>query len=177
MAEENPYQITMKKTFFYKFIPSKAEEEACKANNTQWIPTRKLIEIRDIYPAPKIDLKNPWQIKKRINRAEVVFGKIEIPFFETFEYILRYWNLSKAKSLVNGVRISVILWDVTEENDPKKYESGSIRFEMMYNDDYSLLCMPLFNDRGLRVDDEIGIYWDPRSSSFMFKLLSQVRGN
>ncbi|XP_070031771.1 B3 domain-containing protein At5g26805-like [Nicotiana tomentosiformis] len=174
MAEEKPL-ITMKKTFFYKFIPSKAEEEACKTSNTEYIPTRKLIEIRDIYSAPKIDLKNPWQIKKRITRDEVVFGKLVIPFFDTFEYILRYWNLSKAKSLVNGVGIFVILWDVTEENDPKIYESGSICFEMMCNDDYSLLCMPLFNDRGLAVGNEIGIYWDPRCSSFMFKLLSQVR--
>ncbi|KAJ8540403.1 hypothetical protein K7X08_030322 [Anisodus acutangulus] len=173
MAEKKPL-VTMKKTFFYNFFPSKAEEEACEANNTPWVATRELIEIRDIYPAPKIDLENPWQIKKKITHDEIALGKLVVPFFETFEYILRYWKLDEAKSLVNGYGICVNVWDVTEENDPKKYEGGRVCFRKLYNDDYSLSCMELFNDRGLGVDDEIGLYWDPRNSSFMFKLLSKV---
>ncbi|KAK4372781.1 hypothetical protein RND71_008165 [Anisodus tanguticus] len=137
MAEIKPL-VTMKKTFFYNFFPSKAEEEACEANKTPWVATRELIEIRDIYPAPKIDLENPWQIKKKIIHDEVVLGKLVVPFFETFEYILRYWKLDETKSLVNGYGICVNVWDITPENDPKKYEGGSVCFRKLYNDDYSL---------------------------------------
>ncbi|KAG5581171.1 hypothetical protein H5410_051798, partial [Solanum commersonii] len=43
-----------------------AEEEASKVNNTPRVVTRELVEIRDLYLVPKIDLENPWQIKKKI---------------------------------------------------------------------------------------------------------------
>ncbi|KAF3615514.1 putative agglutinin-2-like [Capsicum annuum] len=153
----------MKKTFFYNFFPSKAEEEACNVNNTPWVATRELVEIRDIYPAPIIDLEDPWQIKKRITRDEVILGKLVIPFFESFEYILRYWKLDMAKSLVmseNGMSVKV--WDITKETEPKKYDGGNVCFRKLYTDDYSLSCMGLFNDHRLNVGDEIGLYWDPR---------------
>ncbi|XP_055803901.1 B3 domain-containing protein At2g33720-like [Solanum dulcamara] len=164
--------LTMKKTFFYGFFSSKTEEETCKVNNTPRVATRELVEIRDLYPAPKIDLKNPWQIKKKITRDEIIVGMLVIPFFETFEYIIRYWTLDISKSLENGCKVCVDVWDVTEENVPKKYEGGSVCLKKLYNDDYSLSCIELFS--GLSVGDEIGLYWDPRSSNLMFKLLSHV---
>ncbi|KAM3397322.1 hypothetical protein P3S68_000834 [Capsicum galapagoense] len=174
MSNQKPL-ISMKKTFFYNFFPSKAEEEACNVNNTPWVATRELVEIRDIYSAPIINLEDPWQIKKRITRDEVILGKMVIPFFESFEYILRYWKLDMAKSLVmseNGMSVKV--WDITKETEPKKYDGGNVCFRKLYTDDYSLSCMGLFNDHRLNVGDEIGLYWDPRSSSFMFKLFSQI---
>ncbi|KAG5581141.1 hypothetical protein H5410_051768 [Solanum commersonii] len=64
MADQRPL-LSMKKTFFYNFFPSKAEEETCK----------------DLYPAPKIILQNPWQIKKKITHNEIVVGMLMIPFF------------------------------------------------------------------------------------------------
>ena len=89
MSNQKPF-LSLKKTFFYNFFPSKVEEETCKLNNTAHVVTRELIEIRDIYPPPKIDLKNPWQIKKKITCDEVIVGKPVIPFSDTFEYILQY---------------------------------------------------------------------------------------
>ncbi|KAM3281802.1 hypothetical protein P3S67_027449 [Capsicum chacoense] len=174
MSDQKPL-ISTKKTFFYNFFPSKDEEEACNVNNTPWVPTRELVEIRDLYPAPIIYLDNPWQIKKKITGDEVVLGKVVIPFFETFEYILRYWEMDVTQSLVNGCGVCVDVWDVTEENDPKKYEGEGVCLRKLYNDDYSLSIVGLFNDCRLDVGDEIGLYWDPRSSTLMFKLLSQVR--
>ncbi|TMW83419.1 hypothetical protein EJD97_001708 [Solanum chilense] len=173
MSDQNPL-LSIKKTFFYNFFPSKAGEETCKLNNTPHVVTKELIEIRDIYPPPKIDLQNPWQIKKKITGDEIIVGKLVIPFVETFEYILRYWTLDATKSLENGCDVHVNVWDVTEENIPKKYEGGSVFLKKLHNDDFSLSCIKLFNNRGLSNGDEIGLYWDPRSSSLMFKLLSQV---
>ncbi|KAG5581169.1 hypothetical protein H5410_051796 [Solanum commersonii] len=79
-----------------------------------------------------------------------------IPFFEIFEYILRYWTLDMAKTLENGCSVCVDMWDV-------------------YNDDFALWCIELFKDRGLGDNDEIGLYWDPIFFNLVFKLLSQTQ--
>ncbi|KAK4716822.1 hypothetical protein R3W88_015160 [Solanum pinnatisectum] len=160
MSDQKPL-LSLKKTFFYKFLPSKAEE-ACKLNNNPHVVTRELIEIRDIYPPPKINLEKPWQIKKKITHDAAIVGKLVIPFFEMFD-------------LENGCDVHVDVWDVMGQNIPKKYEGGSVFLRKLHNDDFYLLCIKLFNSRGLSVGDEIELYWDPRSSSLMFKLLSQVR--
>ncbi|KAG5607129.1 hypothetical protein H5410_028621 [Solanum commersonii] len=89
----------LQRPFFRDFFPSEAEEEACKVNNTPWLATRELVDIRDLYPAPKIDSENTWQIKKKITHDEIFVGMMVIPFFKTIEYILRYWTLDMAKNL------------------------------------------------------------------------------
>ncbi|KAK4716180.1 hypothetical protein R3W88_014518 [Solanum pinnatisectum] len=173
MSHQTPL-LSLKNTFFYNFFLSKAEEEACKLNNTPHVVTRELIEIRDIYPPLKINSKNPWQIKKKITRDEIILGKLVSTFCKTFEYILRYWTLDAAKSLENGYDVPIGVWDLTGENVPKKYEGESVCLKKLYNANFSLSYIKLFNDRGLGDGDEIGLYWDPRSSSLMFKLLSHI---
>ncbi|KAG5606534.1 hypothetical protein H5410_028026 [Solanum commersonii] len=112
------------KKFMFKYLLN--EEESYKLNNTTHVLTRELIEIRDIYPPPKIDLENPWHIKLNITHDEVVVPKLVIPFVETFEYILRYLMLDMGKSVENGYGMPVDVWDVTKENVPKKYEGGKL---------------------------------------------------
>ncbi|PHT34817.1 hypothetical protein CQW23_26617 [Capsicum baccatum] len=161
--QENPL-TTMKKTLFYKFYPSGDEEEACKAKNVPWLVRRELIEIRDTYPVPIIDLENPWKFKKKIDEYDFTQTGLLIPFLVAFEHIIRYWKLPDGKTLVNGNWWNVVLCDVTEENDLKKYDGASgrsFRFGKMWDDDYFLQCRQLFIDRGLGVGDEIGLYWDP----------------
>ncbi|WMV50924.1 hypothetical protein MTR67_044309 [Solanum verrucosum] len=97
-----------------------------------------------------------------------------IPFFKMFEYIIRYWILDMAKTLENSCSVCVDMWDVTEGNVSKKYEGGSVWLRKVYSDDFSLWCIKLFKDRGFSDGDEIGLYWDPRFSCLVFKLLSQV---
>ncbi|KAL3508191.1 hypothetical protein ACH5RR_033573 [Cinchona calisaya] len=164
----------MKKTFYHNFMPSKAEEEACKANNIQFQPTRVLVEIKDVYPPPVLDHHNPWKIKKTLIQYEVVTGKLVISFFNTFDHIFRYWTLAMANHVVLGHKVGVVFWDVTDQNNPKRYCSDSIYFEMLPNDDFVLACMDVFKERSLSVDDEIGLYWDLRSSTFQFKLLRKA---
>ncbi|WMV30944.1 hypothetical protein MTR67_024329 [Solanum verrucosum] len=164
--------LSLKKTFFYNLFPSK-EEEACKLNNTPYVVTRELIEIRGIYRPPKINLDNPWQIKIKIISYEAEAGALLIPYIKTFEYILLYWTLDLAKILVNGGVVCVQVWDVTEDNAPKKYEGERVFLWNLCNNDYALSCIKLFNNNRLGVGDEIGLFWNPRSSNFMFKLLSR----
>ncbi|TMX02600.1 hypothetical protein EJD97_020819 [Solanum chilense] len=119
-------------------------------------------------------MQKPWQIKKNLTHDEIVVGMLIIPFFEMFKYILRYWTLDVSKSLDNGCRVCVDMWDITEENIPKKYEVGSVWFRKLFNENFSLWSIELFKGRRLGVGDKIGIYWDPRSTTLVFKLLSQV---
>ncbi|KAG5606453.1 hypothetical protein H5410_027945 [Solanum commersonii] len=77
-----------------------------------------------------------------------------------------------ARSLENRCRICIDMWNLIKENIPKKYEGVNVCLRKQYNDDFSLSCMELFNSRRLGVGDEIGLNWDPRSSSLMFKLIS-----
>ena len=60
----------------------------------------------------------------------------------------------------------------SETSVPKKYEGGRIWIRKVYNDDFSIWCNDLFKDRELGGGDEIGLYWDPRSDSLVFELLS-----
>ncbi|KAG5581163.1 hypothetical protein H5410_051790 [Solanum commersonii] len=157
MANQRPL-LSMKKTFFYNFFPSKVEEEACKVNNTPHIVTRELVKIKGLYPAPKIDMQNPWQIKKNITHDKIVVGMLMIPFFVMFEYILQYWTLVMAKILENGCSVCVDMWDVTGRDVSKKYDGGSVWLRKVYNDDFALWCIELFRDCGLGDGDEIGLY-------------------
>jgi len=93
---------------------------------------------------------------------------------ETFNYILPYWNLDKAKQLVKEARKGVAMCDVI--NDTKYNEDACFIFRKLNNqdDDYSLSVMGLFNIHLLGVGDEIGLYWDPRFQTFMFIILSKV---
>ena len=65
------------------------------------------MEIRDLYPAPIIDMKNPWPIKKKLTDDDIVVGVLMIPFLKMFKYILRYLTLDAAKSLENGCKVCV----------------------------------------------------------------------
>ncbi|KAH0692468.1 hypothetical protein KY285_019565 [Solanum tuberosum] len=80
--------------------------------------------------------------------------RLWISSFGTSEYILPYWELDKAKSLVNGNMERVGLWDVIEEKYGRtnRYEDVSFTFRKLGSLDYSLSCMTLINDRGLGVD-------------------------
>lgn len=161
----------MKKSFYYNFVPSTAEEQVSKTANAHYQVTRVLVEIRDIYPPPVLDYQNPWQIKKTLTHYEVNTCKIRISFFEMLEHVFRYWNLCMANNVVLGHKVNVILWDVTDHHNPKRYRNENVYVEMLPSDDYILGCTELFKDLGLNVDDEIGLYWDPRASTFQFKLL------
>ncbi|CAN4107085.1 unnamed protein product [Withania somnifera] len=160
----------MKKTFMYDLIPSKAEE-ACKDSNTPWAVTRRLVEIQDIYPAPVIDFDNQWQIKKAITDFEESDKRLVLSFADIFEHVFRYWTLDAAEYVTLGHKMPVYLWDVTEENNPNTSDGAYI--EMIDDENYALVCVELFIKRGLGVDDEIGLYWDPRSSNFLFKLIKK----
>ncbi|WMV30930.1 hypothetical protein MTR67_024315 [Solanum verrucosum] len=94
-----------------------------------------------------------------------------IPFIQMFEYI-SILDFGHGQKFGERGMMCVNVWDVTEANVTKKYEGGSVFLRKLYTDDISLSCMELFNGHRLGIGDEIGLYWDPRTSSLMFKLIS-----
>ncbi|KAG5607124.1 hypothetical protein H5410_028616 [Solanum commersonii] len=127
-------------------------------------------------PAQTIHSNNMMHMTKKITSQDITFGELRISSLDMFDYILPYWNLELATSLVNGNATHVALWDATEKKYGRtnRYEDGRFTFRKLSTDDYSLTCMTLINDRGLGVDDQIGLCWNPIISKFIFKLISKV---
>ncbi|KAL0366445.1 UNVERIFIED_CONTAM: hypothetical protein Sradi_3534600 [Sesamum radiatum] len=163
-----------KKTFYYNFFPSKAEDDSLQARKGPVGSAsgmgRVLIEMRDIYPHPVLDPDNPWLLRKTLNHYEIAFGKLVLSSNDTFDHVIRYWSLGMANYVALGQKVSVTLWDVTEEKKPRKYRNNDVYLHMMANDDCVISCMELVKDRKLKVDDEIGMYWDSKEADFKFKL-------
>ncbi|CAL5403445.1 unnamed protein product [Camellia sinensis] len=166
---------TMKKTLFFNLIPSKAEEDAAKATNTQFQVSRVLVEIRDLYPPPLPDPNNPWQIRKRTTPNDVATGRLVLSYNDTFEHIFRHWTVDMANFVLYGNKAPVVVWDVTEDTNPLRYRSDNVYFEKASNaDDFFVLgWLDLARTRLVNPGDEVGLYWDPRSGSFHFKLLNR----
>jgi len=81
---------------------------------------------------------------------------MRIPFSATFMCILPYWNLERARSLLNGNGACGYLSDIIEKNGTKKYEDKNFTFRKLRNDDYSTSIVKLIKNRKLGVGDEIG---------------------
>ncbi|KAG5607121.1 hypothetical protein H5410_028613 [Solanum commersonii] len=133
--------------------------------------TQELIETG---PAMIFDLSNIRHIRKYITHENIAQGRLCISSFGTFEYILPYWKLNKAKSLVNGYVEHVRVLNIMGTNYHKKYEGETVSFRKLPDNVYSLTIVELFNDSGLGVGDEIALFWDPRLPAFILMLLSKA---
>lgn len=69
-----------------------------------------------------------------------------------------------------GHKVAVIVWDVTNEKQPRKYQGNDVYFQITPTENYVLACVDLMRERKLKVDDCIGLHWDPRQSCFRVKL-------
>ncbi|PKI63878.1 hypothetical protein CRG98_015714 [Punica granatum] len=98
--------MMMKKTFYYNFLPTKAQEEAAEARNVPLQVSRVLIEVNNIH-LPSLhmhesNLSNPWPIRKILVSREIMSEKIELTYNDTFDHIFRYWTLDMANVVVMG---------------------------------------------------------------------------
>lgn len=166
---------TMRKIFYYNFLPTKAEEEAAAARNVPYHTYRTVVEIRDWYPPPRIDPNNPWQIRKSISSNEVVTGKLTLSHEEMFEHVFRYWSVDMANHVILGNKCFVILIDYTDDNMAKRVQGENVYVKSGPNETYILGVLDVVRGRPLNPGDEVGLFWDMRSGTFGFKLLR--RGN
>ncbi|KDP41879.1 hypothetical protein JCGZ_26897 [Jatropha curcas] len=166
----------MRKTFYYNFLPTKAEEEAAVARKAQHHVSRTIVEIRDWFAPARMDPTNPWQIRRAISRSEVATGEFLLSHEEMFEHVFRFWNVELANHLVQGNKCFVVLIDYSEENMPKTFQSSYVK-NGAKNDTYLLGFVEVLRCRVINPGDEIGLFWDTRPASygFAFKLLR--RGN
>uniref|UniRef100_A0A7N0TI86 Uncharacterized protein n=1 Tax=Kalanchoe fedtschenkoi TaxID=63787 RepID=A0A7N0TI86_KALFE len=154
-------------------MPSKMEEDHCRKTNKAYQVTKILVEIRDVYSPPLADPTNPWLIRKKLTAPEAMTGKILVSHREAFDHVFRHWTLDMTTFAVMGSKLPVAVWDFTEDNNPVRFCSDKIFFERGPSENYIMGMMDLVQSRGISPLDEIGIYWDVRSSAFHFKLLSR----
>ena len=167
----------MKKTFFYNFFPTKAEEEeAAKAGSSGAnLPVRReVIEIRDFYPPPEPDPANPWRIKKVVNNTDVLTGKLVLMHNDVFEHIFRFWSLEICNQVVNGNKVYVAVWDLTPEGGPVPYQNERIYFGKGPRETYILGWLDVVRNDRVRPRDEVGLYWDQKSGTFHMKILRRA---
>ncbi|KAB1225505.1 hypothetical protein CJ030_MR1G018602 [Morella rubra] len=91
----------MEKVLFYNFFPTKAEEEAAKAQNSGHKVTPCVMEIRDWQPFPPVDF---W-IQKVVSFNHIATRKLYLTHNETFEYVFRFWTLENAPKIVVGLNV------------------------------------------------------------------------
>ncbi|CAA0814212.1 Unknown protein [Striga hermonthica] len=156
---------TLKKSYLYNFFPAKEEEGMVGTH----LP-RTLVEIRDVHRPPSPEAGR-WGIKKSISQHEVASGKVVVSFGDTFEHVLRHWNLVMAANIaVWGRKVAVVVWDVTDEKNPMRYEGGHIHFHMTPSGSCLLTCGEVLRARGVKAEDVIGLCWDSKDSCFHIKL-------
>ncbi|KAF8034260.1 hypothetical protein BT93_C0528 [Corymbia citriodora subsp. variegata] len=169
---ETPKPLVAKKTFYYHFIPTKAEEEAAKARNVPYQVTRTLFEINDISPPQLLaDPNYPWLIRKVVSNSEIMTGKLVLSHNDIFDHVFRYWALETCNHVVMGHKYLVILVDFTDEKSPKRYQSEHTFLERGVNETYILGWLDIVRNRLFNTGDEIGLFWDVRSGVFHFKML------
>ncbi|KAI6695047.1 hypothetical protein NL676_022757 [Syzygium grande] len=161
-----------RKTFYYNFMPTKAEEEAAKARNVPYQVTRTLFEVNDISP-PQLhpDPNYPWLIRKAVSNCEIVNGKLVLSHNDTFDHVFRYWTLETCNHVVMGGRYPVALVDFTDEKSPRRYQSDHTFLERGLNETYILGWFDIIRNRLFNAGDEVGLFWDVRSGAFHFKML------
>ncbi|KAH0692489.1 hypothetical protein KY285_019586 [Solanum tuberosum] len=69
------------------------------------------------------------KIKKEITPQVLHQVNLVISFSETFNYILPYWNLDKAKQLVNGARKGVAMFN---EDAGRRYSLAKLTTLLRY---------------------------------------------
>lgn len=155
-----------KKTLYYNFIETKANEDPQKIQRAAPV---ELVEIRDVHPPPSMYLNNPW-LRKTLNYYEVHSGTIVLMWCDVVEHVIRYWGHRMAHAFtMQQEKIPVKLWDVTDEKSPKKYEGKAVYIWHMMDRICYISCRELFVVRNLKAYDMISMYWDCKDNGFKFK--------
>ncbi|KAK4804533.1 hypothetical protein SAY86_004350 [Trapa natans] len=178
------YWLRMKKTFYYNFFPTKAQEEAAQARNVPHHANRVLVEVNDpgeVAAAPGVvgGGVSPWPIRRSLTKREILLERIELSQEEAFDHVFRYWTLEAVNVIVvGGSKYPVVIVDFTDERNPRTYHSEHVYLEKSVGagggiEIYFLRWTDLAKSRIFNVGDDIGILWDFRSGCFHFKLLQR----
>ena len=79
------------------------------------------------------------------------------------------------KFVVEGNKAQVVLWDVTDSGFPIRYYCNNIYFVKESNDEfYALGWRELAQNRHVNPGDELGLFWDINSATFLLKVLRRA---
>lgn len=168
--------VTMKKTFYYNFFPTKDEEiKVTKAGSAKKHISCDLIEIRELDYQPRFKPKDPWHIKKVVEAAEIETGILRLSWSDTLDHIFRYWDVETANLVTRGKKIFVGV-DLSDPTRPiKLYQGENIYLQKKQDDEYvyDFGLKDLVVDKHFKAGDLIGLTWDCRYGIFQTKVLSK----
>ena len=117
---------------------------------------------------------DPWVIKKRITDSEIRGeGRLRLPVVGVKEHILPNWDKECVGSIKIGEQVAVTVWDC----DTKSKHQLFFNKETGTNATYSFIGQwieEFVSRKGLKKDDEIGLYWDQINLRFCFIILNQA---
>lgn len=176
-------QATMKKTLFYDFLPSKAVEDAERAQNIPHRVAWQLIEIRDGHPLPASESRECPTLIKVIDELEVFTGKLSVLHHRAFDYVFRHWPMPIVQDILTGGEYRVKIFDSTDYDRGSGNDSEimspwfcgeNICFAKWRGmDHYFLNLGEVFRTRRIAVGDVIHCSWDTQRECFVLKV---VRG-
>jgi hypothetical protein len=117
---------------------------------------------------------DPWVIKKRIKTSDIGdLSRLLLPADLVKKHILPLWNTERIEKIKDGVGVGV--WDCDT-----KSEHQLLFKQWASNGSYVLIgkwTVEFVKRRGLKKDDEIGLYWDQSNSRFSFSILNWALSN
>ncbi|KAK8545192.1 hypothetical protein V6N13_066486 [Hibiscus sabdariffa] len=113
---------------------------------------------------------DPWCIKKKIVTSDLSdMSRLLLAKKLAESHILPHWDDDRRAQIHTGVPVSVYDCDTNDEYamDFKRWKNGAYVFIKKW--------IPNFvKRRDLKLDDEIGIYWDIHNSRFNFSVLNRA---
>ncbi|KAL6312249.1 hypothetical protein AAG906_022794 [Vitis piasezkii] len=162
----------MKKTFYYNFFPTKAEEEeAAKSGSSDLnLPVKGAHRDKGLLSPPEADPES-MEDQKIVNNTDVLTGKLVLLQNDVFEHIFRYWSLDICNQVVKGNKVYTAVWDLTPETNPIPYQNENIYFGKGPRDTYILGWLDVVRNAKVKSRDEVGLYWDQKTGTFHLKIL------
>ena len=116
---------------------------------------------------------DPWVIKKRIIESEIRGGgRLRLPLVGVKEHILPNWDKECVDSIKIGERFAVTVWDCDTESEHQLFFNKGTRTNATYGF-IGQWTEEFVSRRGLKIDDEIGLYWDRINLRFCFSILNR----
>ncbi|KAE8055393.1 hypothetical protein FH972_012233 [Carpinus fangiana] len=132
------------------------------------VPPSSRKKERHSYASIELKLElGPRDMKKRIETSDIGdSSRLLLPKKWVQEHILGLWD---AQRIASGIPVAVWDFDTKSEHELifKYWPSGSGSYVLNRN-----WTVEFVKRRSLKKGDEIGLYWDPANSRFIFRLLN-----
>lgn len=114
-----------------------------------------------------------WRIKKVLTSSDIGnLSRLLVTSEDVHSSVLPHWDEERVKNLLKGEALKVRVWDFDTKTEHglvlKRWSSNG---SFVFNNSW-IKCF--VKRRGLKLGDQIGLFWDQGSSRFNFSLLKHA---